>query len=245
MYFPPETPVKKLALVLSLLLAALPARADLVITLQTVEPRFAPQIITIKAKDDKYRTDVSQNLSSISDLVSDDVIIINHAEKTYRKISGARIRSQNAPPHDVDPMLPKAPATPPQPTDTGKSEKIGDYTVEIYTAHNIYATYTYWVTKDYPDYAVISNVLKKIQARNTDMNKADTSTPDLSNLDGLVLKFQVITGAGKSSTTTLLSAKIQPVAEDEFHVPEGYTETSERAQPDIVTPATPSPAQNP
>lgn len=232
------TPVKKLVL-LSLLLASLHARADLVITLQTAEPRFDPQTITIKIKGDKYRTDISQKFSSIADLVSDDIIVINHAAKTYWKIPGARIKAQNAPVREVDPKAPVAPATAPALIDTGKTEKIGDYDAEVYTAHNAYATYTYWVTKDYPDYALVSEELKKIQAMNAGLNKTDPFSPDLSKLDGLVLKFQQMSASGKSTTTTLVSAKIQPVDEAELHAPDGYTETSGPGQPAV----TPAPAQ--
>src|SRR5271154_5681902 len=82
--------MKKLAL-LCLLLATLQARADLVIV-QNVATGGNSHDITIKIKGDHFRTDMSDQLSSITDLTNGDTITLVHPRKAFIKMTGAEMR---------------------------------------------------------------------------------------------------------------------------------------------------------
>ncbi len=130
------------------------------------------------------------------------------------------------------------PATQPQIVDTGKTEKVGDYTAEIYTAETPAAKFTFWITKDYPDYAAVNAELKKL--RTMEGKLTGNLYPDFAKTDGVTIKFTVLLNTGKLTTTTLTSAKVQPVDDAEFQLPGDYTEI----QPAAATTA-PSPLPKP
>jgi hypothetical protein len=207
--------------VLCLLLGSLRASGDLVLVEQIVEPRLLPQTITITVKGDKLRKDLPNNISIIDDLATGDSLRINHAAKVFKKISMKDAQEAIAQLHHSASITP---AKPPAIVDTGKSEKVDGHDAEIYTASTPAATYVYWVTKDYPDYAVVREEMKKLRELGKTLDKANNLSPDDSQLDGIVIKSQSLSAAGKLTTITLVSAKAKPVDDSEFRIPDGYTE---------------------
>jgi hypothetical protein len=215
--------------IICLLLASLYARADLVVVEQTVESRQQPRTITISAKGDKCRVDYGNKRSVICDLATGDSITIDHAAASYTTLSASDAAAmKKAVQQAIGGNAPK----PPKLTDTGKKETLDGHDAEIYTAGTSSAYYTFWVTKDYPDFDAISREMKKLQAASAALGVSADLPVDLSGLDGLVLKSQRLSPAGQSLAMVLQSAKIETVPDDEFQPPAGYK--------NVTLPATPA-----
>lgn len=212
--------MKKIAII-CLLLASLHTRGDVVIVEQTVVPRMPAQNTITKIKGNKFRKDFPNRISAIYDLDSGGSIRIDHQMKSFKRIS----RSQGeALTKILDKIGGPTPAAPPAMVDTGKTENVNGHETEVYTAAMPSATYTYWVAKDYPDYAAMNEETKKLREWSEAMNKEDNLSPDLSKLDGMVVKSERVSAGGEVTTITLISAKIQPLDDQEFQPPAGYTE---------------------
>jgi hypothetical protein len=112
---------------------------------------------------------------------------------------------------------------PPHPAvDTGKSETVNGYNAEIYAWSGAYGIKeTLWVAKDYPNYRAIRIELLKMDMFN-DTGQHRNAQPRLSALPGMVVKSEAEM-RGKGETTTLVSAKLEPLDDSLFKVPDGYT----------------------
>ena len=188
---------------------------------QTTEQRRQPQTVVLKIKGDKYRKDFPNGTSAIYDLSTGDTIRIDHAAKTFRKLSGKEVREALA---DNQQKSGQPPPKPPKITDTGTSGKVDGHDAEIYTASAAGAIFTYWVAKDYPDMAAVSAEMKKFRDKSDAFSKANNIPVDPSQIDGIILKSESLSAGGGATTITLLSAKVQVVDDSEFVVPEGYKE---------------------
>jgi len=75
------------------------------------------------------------------------------------------------------------------------------------------------LVKDFPNAETIRKEMKKI-------NEASSSRVAPSDMDvpGMVVKSTVVTTAGAMSTTTLVKAREEVVADSEFTLPAGYTD---------------------
>lgn len=208
--------------ILCLFLAALHARADLVLVQHLEGNGQDMGSVTIKAKGDKARVDNSFTpISKIIDLNSGDFITLSHKAKTFRKTSAeslrAKVEETNA--KNKNKETPKV-------VYTGTKEKVGDFNTEIYTAEvpsseSIPVKYTFWVTKDIPDYADNAKLWKKLQSMR---DKLDSQhRPDVTLLDGVVVKVQVQAG-DKIATATVTSFKTESVPDSEFTPPADYKE---------------------
>jgi len=115
-----------------------------------------------------------------------------------------------------------------KPVDTGKSEKVNDYTAEVYTAQTPAGKFTYWVAKDYPNAAALKEQMgvlqKSIQSK---LGPAGSFLPDTATLPGVTLKTEMVI-FGRTTTTTLVSAKDASVDDADFQAPAGYTEKQMR-----------------
>ena len=219
-----QPPMKKIV-ILCLFISIIQARADMVIT-ESVASVGQTQTMTLKIKGDKVRTDISEQLSTIMDTASGDLITIMHAQKSYMKISGSKSKELIEQMKKLQGQTDAAdtPAEKPKLVDTGKSEKVNDYNAEIYTSQTPTMKITLWVTKDFPNYAAVSEQMKKLQADILGkLGSAANGTPDISGLQGLPVKTQYEIN-GNTVTVTILSAKEQPVDDAEMTVPSGYTE---------------------
>lgn len=235
--------MKKSALILCLLLASLHARADLVI-IQNVDSGGASHNVTIQIKDDHFRTDIADQLSSITDLVSGDTVTLIHSRKSFVKMTGAQMRDivEKKMQAALQGQAPPTPADTPKIVDTGKSEKIGDFTAEIFTSQTKLMKFTYWVSKDYTNFAAVNTQMLNFKARQAllsdKMSTRNYLVPDTSKLDGVVLKTEMVNSQGTTSTMTLVSAKVQPLDDAIFLPPADYTQIDPQAQ----QPASPAPA---
>ena len=224
--------MKPAHLLIPLLATLTAARADLVIE-QKMESALQNGNMTMKIKGEKIRTDMEAGpagaISSIVDITSGDSLTLMHAQKMAMKTSGAQtkqmveaIKKQLGAAADG-----KSPAS--KPTDTGKSEKVGNYNAEIYTWTNPTGTYTFWVAKDFPNYAKIKDQLDKL-------NKAAAAgmgqgmAPDYGALPGMAVKT-MIEMSGQKVTTTIVSVKEEPVDAALFDAPKDYQQMAQPGLP--------------
>lgn len=211
-------------LLLCLLLSPVSMRADMVI-IETMDGGGQVQNLTLKIKGDKVRTDVSEQMSTIMDTASGDTITLIHAQKSYMKLSSAKTKALMEQMKKMQGQTtPDAPVEKPKFVDTGKSEKVNNYNAEIYTAEMPTMKLTFWVTKEFPNYAAVMESMKKLQ--NSVLSKLgpdSNGAPDTSDLPGLPIKTQVVSN-GQTVTITIVSAKDQAVDAAEMVPPAGYTE---------------------
>jgi len=210
---------------LCLLLGPVCARADMVITETMDGGAGQAQTLTVKIKGDKVRTDVGEQMSTIMDTVSGDTITLIHAQKSYMKLSSAKTKALMEQMKKMQGQTtPDVPAAKPKFVDTGKSEKVNNYNAEIYTAEMPTMKLTFWVTKEFPNYAAVTAAMKKLQ--NSVLSKLGpdaNGAPDTSDLPGLPIKTQIVND-GQTITITIVSAKDQPVDDADMGPPAGYTE---------------------
>ena len=224
--------MKPTLLLIPLLATLAAARADLVIE-QKMESAFQNGNMTMKVKGEKIRTDMEAGpagaISSIMDLATGDSVTLMHAQKMAMKTSGTQTKQM------VEAMKKqlgaavdgKTPAS--KPTDTGKSEKVGNYNAEIYTWTNPTGTYTFWVAKDFPNYAKIKDQLDKVnKAASAGMGQG--MGPDYGALPGMTVKA-LIEMAGQKITTTLVSVKEETVDAALFDAPKDYQQMAQPGLP--------------
>ena len=225
------------------LACSLHARGDLVLV-QKSEANGKVLTTTMKIKGGKARTDRTAEANpsivttTLIDFATGDRVTLDPASKQFTKQTTAQITAKR------EPSQPELPA----PADTGNKEKIGDYEAEIYTTENAGIKFTYWIVKDYPYAAAVSAETNKVRAMETKYYHA----PDLSKIDGVVVKMEVTIKAGPAPgnvlTVTLISAKTQPVDDSELQIPAGYKEVAPAPMPpppqEFASPS-PSPAAAP
>jgi hypothetical protein len=195
------------------------AHGDLVIV-QKVDGESQTGEMTVRIKDDKARTDVSPEVSTITDAATGEVITLMHARKEIMRISANAAKELL----DRSKKMQQEPggADRPKLQPTGKTEKVGGRMTERFTWEFGSMKLTYWIAKDYPDYASILAQIKKVQAGVTAL--AAGMTPDPAEFPGMPVKTEMIVNAKHKVTTTLVSVKEEPVDPKLFEIPPGYKE---------------------
>jgi hypothetical protein len=211
-----------------LVVAAGIARADVVIV-QQVDGMAQTGQMTIMVNGDKVRTDVSPQMSTITNVTTGDVTMLMHAQKAYIVISAAVSKallagtSAAAEPGVTGTgaaLLP--PAHAPAPHETGKVSKINGYNAEEYTFANGNLKATYWISKDVPNGKLVTDAMAKFQKGSLASIAAGIG-PDMSAFPGVPVKTEVDL-SGQKITTVLVSATEQAVDPAEYQVPAGYAE---------------------
>jgi thiol-disulfide isomerase/thioredoxin len=221
--------MKQIFISLALVFAVGTACADFVIKQKVESPMMSGEV-TMQIKGDKVRTDVPFGLmgmgsmSTIADLNTGDTVMLMHKHKAAAKISGAQLKEQMA---AVKKQVEKAAvAGAAKPQATGKTEKVGDYNSEIYTwASTNGMKMTLWVAKDFPNYKQIQEQLKKLSELSP-FGMGKSMGPDENTLPGMVVKREM-ESLGQKITTTLISAKEEPVDLAVFEVPKDYTDMTQ------------------
>jgi len=187
---------------------------------EKVEVQARSMTMTVRIKGDKVRMDASPQMSTIVDTSTGDTTTILHASKSYMTLSKAqtdqlrKLKDQTT--------AANTPAGKPKLVDTGKAEKVGDYNSEIYTLDTPAAHFTFWATKDIPNYAAVKEQLRKFRAVS---HSGGASAPDTSGMDGIAAKTQIVT-KGQTMAITILSAEEKPIEDSEMAPPSGYTKVS-------------------
>ena len=223
--------MKQIFIFLALVFAVGTARADFVIKQKVESPMMSGEV-TMQIKGDKVRTDMPFGLmgmgsmSTIADLNTGDTVMLMHKHKAAAKISGAQLKEQMAAVKKQVEKAAVAGAAKPQAQDTGKTEKVGDYNPEIYTwASTNGMKMTLWVAKDFPNYKQIQEQLKKLSELSP-FGMGKSMGPDENTLPGMVVKREM-ESLGQKITTTLISAKEEPVDLAVFEVPKDYTDMTQ------------------
>ena len=214
---------KYIPILSALIISAAVARADLVMEQQTGESNHL-QTAILKLHDDKMRLDQpAAGISVIVDLKSRNSYTLLTTNKMFLFRFGSEIRWEMSEErkythgtNDLDQM--PVPAE-----DTGKSENVSGYDAEIYTWSGARGlTEKLWVAKNFPDYAAIKTELARVDQFNA-AGPHPNAQPELSRLPGMVIKAESTSG-GQKVTTTLVSAKVEPVDSSLFELPVGYKE---------------------
>jgi hypothetical protein len=200
-------------------------RADLVMEQQSGNAT-ATDHITLKVHGDKMRMDQRDKdgyvFSVIIDLNTHDSLTLFPQGKSFLKRSGAEIREQMDAERITPPGTNKMSDTPARAVDTGTTAQVGGYDTEIYTWSGPNGlTETLWVATNYPDYESIRTELAKLDRFDASGPHKDAQ-PKLSLLPGMVLKAEKAAG-GRKVTTTLISARIEPVDAALFELPADYS----------------------
>ena len=193
--------------------AALAAHADVVIE-QKLESSMINGSMVMKIKGDQARIDVPSPMGQSTILMNfktGEMTMLMHAQKMAMKMSLEAMKEQQKAAGVDTSKLEK-------PKATGATEKVGNWTADIYEFNLGGSTGKIWAVKDFPNVQLLKNELKK-------MSEASAAGFDPSKLDvpGMIVKYQMNTPAG-IITTTLIKAGQEPVADSEFAVPAGYNE---------------------
>jgi len=212
----------------------LSARADLTIV-QKIEGVGGGSEMTMKIKGDKTRIEVSQQMTTIFDAKTGELINLINDQKTVMRIPAGKMK-------DIVEMIGKQnqkneTAQNPRLVATGKKEMINGYQTEqyVYDAPGFQATY--WIAPTYPDGAAI---LKQLQSIKPEVwNATNMKAPDYRDFPGLPIRTRITmakphqgtapqhtTAGGTEITTTLISVKQDALDDAEFTVPPDFQEIS-------------------
>lgn len=206
-----------------IVLSALAAHADVVIEQDMVSDAINGRVVT-KIKGDLTRIDLTSpagQMTSIINFRTGEMTTILHAYKRIVK------SDMNATKKQLEAKLKAAGALSnvDKPKATGVTETVGQWIADVYEFQSPGMNGKIWAVKDFPNAQTIRKEMKKI-------NDASSSRIGPSDMDvpGIAVKSTVVTTAGSMSTTTLVKAKEEAVADSEFTLPTGYTELKAPAQ---------------
>jgi hypothetical protein len=203
--------VKPLLLLGILFTATLHADTVLV---QKVEAAGRSSEMTVKIKGTKIRSDISPEISTLTDTASGATTTLMHPQKAYMEISAAATRQL------LDKVPPQA-APEPVLEPTGKHETVNGYDTEIYTVETGALKTRYWIAKDYPDEKKLLALFKELQ--NTGLGTmARQMAPQPTEFPGVPLKTELQSSRSQKVTVTLLSVEEEPLPDSDFVVPPDY-----------------------
>jgi hypothetical protein len=201
------------------LASALVARADLTMV-QSIDGAGPVTSMTIKMKGDKARIDASQQVSTIVDSKSGEIVNILHEQKQVMRMSAAQAKAAAAMALSSAGGQ-NATAQKPQLKATGKKETINGHETEEYTCETPMFTASYAIARTYPN---ADAIMKQLQAMTPDAWGAATQgMPDYRDFPGLPIRSRISMG-GQQITSTLTSVKMDPLPESDFAVPQGFSE---------------------
>lgn len=217
-----------LALV-ALFFASALVRADMVIV-QNVDGAGQSGKMTVKINGDKIRTDVTPEVSTITDVKTGEVTTLMHSQKAYMVFSPAASKAMMAQMTKFMQQGGVAPlSSPAPPTATGRTDKINGYNAAEYTFNNGIMKATYWISADFPNAQAVNEALARLRKGGiNDLTKA--FAPDLSSVPGVPVKTEVELN-GQKIVTELVSVKDEAVDPTEYQVPAGYTEVKMPVMP--------------
>jgi hypothetical protein len=219
--------MKRTLMMLTMISAAVSARADLVIREQADFGSPGELIsITYKIHGDKVRQDLagpdSGDLSVIKDAGTGDTLVLMRQQKLFTKPA-----PQSRDTQDPDAALSK-------PLDTGKSDEVGGYDAQIYAWAADRKLWndtngmiqTLWVAKDYKNYDKIKPYLAVLDRANVAF-PGKGMQPGIGTLPGMVVKSRLLVKMGgtvRTVTIMLISAQEEPVDPSVFEAPADYKE---------------------
>lgn len=200
---------------------ALAARADLILV-QNVDGISIPgskgaNQVVITLKGNQARIDSGSMASVIVDGKTGQMMTLMHEQKKVMRISADKAKAMAE-------MVNKAQSKESKVSKlvaTGKTETVDGMETELYSADTPQGKATYWIAKNYPH---AQEILAQMQALQPGpWNLTNTGIPDFRDFPGLPVKT-VLDFGGRPITSTLVSAKLDPVPDSAFAVPAGYSD---------------------
>ena len=218
------------AVLLFTALAAVPSRADLLITQKVEGMGPAGMETTTKVKGDKMRVDATPEISVIVDVKSGDMINLMHAQKAYLKVSGDMAKAMM---EQMKQGQGGAAAAKPELKPTGKKEAINGYACEEYLGTANGMKFNFMLTKALPNYEAALKQLADAMKNGPLAQQTQGMGLDFGALPGFPLRTTLEVGGQKmTSTVTNVSTALLPDAD--FNLPAGY---QEMAMPSLTPPA--------
>ncbi len=212
----------KFLTLLAFICMQLAARADMVIV-QKVEGTGQAGEMTMKFKDNKIRTDVSPQVSTITDSASGDVTTLLHTQKSYMNIPASSTKALMAQMQaQMQKQMNGSPAPTPKLQATGRKDKINGYDAQEYTCEIGGMKATYWIAPNFPNWSGVLAAMMKFQQGGL-AAMAKGLMPDIADFSGMPVKTEVDMN-GQKITTTLVSVEEKAVDAKDFEIPVGYTE---------------------
>lgn len=206
----------KLHLFLALLFAQT-LHADWVIV-QKTNTGDTDSLMTIKIKDDKIRNDMGNKMTVLMDAKDGNMQMFMHDQKKLIRMNAEAMKGMTA---MAGKFLGGGDDKPAKPKATGEKVKVGDWDAEIYTWESKIGSAKFYIAKDFPKYAELNKVMDKLSKAVS--NPMASMYPSAADFPGMVVKSEM-TMMGKTTSSTLQSAKEEAVSDDDFKAPEGYTE---------------------
>jgi hypothetical protein len=212
--------MKKLLLIAPVILTVIAARADVVIV-QKMESAMMNGEMTMKIKGDKGRVDMPTGpvgaMSMIIDGATGDVSTVMHGQKMIMKANRAQLKEATDKAKEI---AGGTAAAQEKPKATGKTEKVGEWTAEIYEGTASGQATKLWVVKDFPNG-------EKVKAEMMKITKAMGQGIDAASMDvpGMPVKTEITSALGKITITTIKAVE-QAVDAKEFEIPKDYQEMS-------------------
>ena len=218
--------------------------ADLVMVQKVEErgPGAHTGEITVKAKGDKIRVDVSPEISILMDTASGQTITLQHPQKTYMEVSGTAARQLTRKMERQREARQREGLTdaPVRIEPTGKRETVAGQETRIFTAQNGAIKMTWWIAQNNPDTDKCLTLLALLRKAPMVQLAGDMTlfSPDFP-FPGIPLKTEMGMPDGRRITTTLLFLKEEPLENLDFTVPPGYSSLPKplfEATPPVKTP---------
>ncbi len=207
---------------LHLLLALFTAQtlhADWVIVQNTTTPGSeTAKVMTIKIKDNKIRSDMGDKMTALVDANDGSVQMFMHDQKKLIRMNANAMKGVGA---MASKFLGSEGGQPTKPKATGEKVKVGDWDAEVYTWESKMGGAKFFIAKDFPKFAELNKAMDKVSKSMG--NPMANLYPSATDFPGMVVKSEM-TMMGKLTTSQLVSAKEEAVAEGDFKAPEGYTE---------------------
>jgi hypothetical protein len=166
----------------------------------------------------------------VMNIKTGDMTTLMHAQKIAMKMNMNAMKAQTEAAQKaagIDPSKTEKPKA------TGTTEKVGEWTADVYDFNAGGITGKIWAAKDYPNAQVMKEELKRLSAAS-----ASGFDPNKLDVPGMIVKSQMNTAAGLV-TSTLVKATQTPVEDSEFAIPAGYNEMKMPTAPGA--PAAPAP----
>jgi hypothetical protein len=208
--------MKKLLLLAAILPQAL--LADWVIVQKTfLDSKDKAESLIIKVKGEKARMDMGSKMSLLHDGTTGEMKMFMHEQKMMMNMNGDTLKTAMA---LAGQFLGKQGESS-KPEATGTKEKVGEYEAEIYQWKGPLGTGKFWVAAGFPNF----KELNAIQDKMTKAMGSPTASlaPQAADFPGMVVKSEMEV-LGKKTVTELVSAKEEPVSDDNFAAPAGYQE---------------------
>ncbi len=217
---------RRSAFALLLLLAALPAAADTLLTVRTTvqglkldQPPAGPVRIWIDGRGDRLRRDEGDT-SYILRLDRGKLYVVNHGDKTYSELA-----------LPIDPgkvPAPEAAQVKAEVTPTGETKKIGSwnaskYRVDISSPAGVHLDTTVWASKEIASYPALTRLAASIAALQP--GSADWARK-LDRIEGFPVVQEVDVTMGSSRFKTrdeLVSVESKDAPAGAYDPPAGYT----------------------